>query len=147
MDFELLFVLFWFHIMSGVFRLSIPKLTPPKIPDGEVVDLEDIHRKRMEKDLSELQGLINSHFEQRKKDEEELERLRVRIEKRKAERAEQTRIRQEKEKQRMTQERVRTRSNVMSSNHVLKNVFTERKIFQNITGYQHMVCVSIFWST
>ena len=86
----------------------MPKITPPKLPDsGEVVDLEDIHRKRMEKDMIELQALINSHFEQRKKDEEELEELRVRIEARKQERAEQIRIRQEREKERMAQERVR----------------------------------------
>lgn len=33
---------------------------------------QDIHRKRMEKDLSELQSLIEAHFIQRKKEEEEL---------------------------------------------------------------------------
>ncbi|MGH0149036.1 UNVERIFIED_CONTAM: hypothetical protein FKN15_070840 [Acipenser sinensis] len=32
----------------------------------------DIHRKRMEKDLNELQSLIEAHFIQRKKEEEEL---------------------------------------------------------------------------
>lgn len=90
-------------------RLSVPKIIPPKLPEGgELVDLEDIHRKRMEKDMTELQGLINSHFEQRKKDEQELEELRVRIEARKQERAEQIRIRQEREKERMAQERVTT---------------------------------------
>lgn len=34
--------------------------------------LQDIHRKRQEKDLTELQSLIEAHFIQRKKDEEEL---------------------------------------------------------------------------
>lgn len=34
--------------------------------------LQDIHRKRQEKDFSELQSLIEAHFIQRKKDEEEL---------------------------------------------------------------------------
>lgn len=33
---------------------------------------QDIHRKRQEKDLSELQSLIEAHFIQRKKDEEDL---------------------------------------------------------------------------
>lgn len=33
---------------------------------------QDIHRKRQEKDFAELQSLIEAHFIQRKKDEEEL---------------------------------------------------------------------------
>lgn len=33
---------------------------------------QDIHRKRMEKDLNELQTLIEAHFENRKKEEQEL---------------------------------------------------------------------------
>lgn len=40
---------------------------------------KDIHRKRMEKDLLELHTLIDVHFEQRKKDEEELIGLKDRI--------------------------------------------------------------------
>ncbi|XP_054631366.1 troponin T2d, cardiac [Dunckerocampus dactyliophorus] len=73
----------------------------PKIPDGgEKVDFDDIHRKRQEKDLSELQSLIEAHFIQRKKEEEELIALVNRIEKRRAERAEQQRIRAEREKER-----------------------------------------------
>nr|XP_029526708.1 troponin T, cardiac muscle isoforms-like isoform X3 [Oncorhynchus nerka] len=75
-------------------------LVPPKIPDGEKVDFDDIHRKRMEKDLTELQTLIEAHFESRKKEEEELINLTDRIEKRRSERAEQVRIRTEKEKER-----------------------------------------------
>ncbi|KAK1329707.1 hypothetical protein QTO34_009890 [Cnephaeus nilssonii] len=54
-------------------------LIPPKIPEGERVDFDDIHRKRMEKDLLELQTLIDVHFEQRKKEEEELIALKDRI--------------------------------------------------------------------
>uniref|UniRef100_A0A3P8W6W5 Troponin T, cardiac muscle isoforms-like n=1 Tax=Cynoglossus semilaevis TaxID=244447 RepID=A0A3P8W6W5_CYNSE len=77
-------------------------ITAPKIPDGEKVDFDDIHRKRQEKDLSELQSLIEAHFIQRKKEEEELLALVNRIEKRRAERAEQQRIRTEKEKERQT---------------------------------------------
>lgn len=41
--------------------------------------LQDIHRKRMEKDLTELQTLIEVHFESRKKEEEELINLTDRI--------------------------------------------------------------------
>uniref|UniRef100_A0A8C2QKF7 Troponin T, cardiac muscle n=1 Tax=Cricetulus griseus TaxID=10029 RepID=A0A8C2QKF7_CRIGR len=71
---------------------------------------QDIHRKRMEKDLNELQTLIEAHFENRKKEEEELISLKDRIEKRRAERAEQQRIRNEREKERqnrLAEERAR----------------------------------------
>uniref|UniRef100_A0A8I3MHF4 Troponin T, slow skeletal muscle n=2 Tax=Canis lupus familiaris TaxID=9615 RepID=A0A8I3MHF4_CANLF len=54
----------------------------------------------MEKDLLELQTLIDVHFEQRKKEEEELIALKERIERRRAERAEQQRFRTEKERER-----------------------------------------------
>ncbi|XP_042615075.1 troponin T, cardiac muscle isoforms [Cyprinus carpio] len=54
----------------------------------------------MEKDLTELQTLIEAHFESRKKEEEELINLTQRIENRRAERAEQHRIRTEHEKER-----------------------------------------------
>ncbi|XP_062856790.1 troponin T2d, cardiac isoform X2 [Trichomycterus rosablanca] len=72
----------------------------PKIPEGEKVDFDDIHRKRQEKDLAELQALIEAHFIQRNKEEEELVALVNRIEKRRTERAEQQRIRAEGEKER-----------------------------------------------
>ncbi|XP_043915667.1 troponin T, slow skeletal muscle isoform X1 [Protopterus annectens] len=78
----------------------VPQLSAPKIPDGERVDFDDIHRKRMEKDFLELQTLIDVHFEQRKKEEEELIFLKERIENRRAERAEQQRVRAEKERDR-----------------------------------------------
>ncbi|XP_067408182.1 troponin T, slow skeletal muscle isoform X1 [Emydura macquarii macquarii] len=81
-------------------RPVVPQLAPPKIPDGERVDFDDIHRKRMEKDLLELQTLIDVHFEQRKKEEEELIALMERIERRRAERNEQVRFRTEKERER-----------------------------------------------
>ncbi|KAG7253147.1 hypothetical protein CRUP_029200 [Coryphaenoides rupestris] len=54
----------------------------PKIPDGEKVDFDDIQKKRQNKDLVELQGLIDAHFECRKKEEEELIALKERIEER-----------------------------------------------------------------
>uniref|UniRef100_A0A3B4T349 Troponin T type 2b (cardiac) n=1 Tax=Seriola dumerili TaxID=41447 RepID=A0A3B4T349_SERDU len=78
----------------------MPGLAAPKIPDGEKVDFDDIHRKRMEKDLTELQTLIEAHFEKRKKEEEELVNLTDRIEKRRSERAEQMKIRAERERER-----------------------------------------------
>uniref|UniRef100_A0A3Q4N8E6 Troponin T type 3a (skeletal, fast) n=1 Tax=Neolamprologus brichardi TaxID=32507 RepID=A0A3Q4N8E6_NEOBR len=77
-----------------------PEPTAPKIPDGEKVDFDDIQKKRQNKDLMELQALIDAHFEHRKKEEEELIALKERIEKRRAERAEQQRVRAEKEKER-----------------------------------------------
>merc|ERR1711931_601155 len=77
-----------------------PKFKAPKIPDGDKVDFDDIQKKRMNKDLMELQSLIDAHFECRKKEEEELIALKERIEKRRAERAEQQRIRSEKDKER-----------------------------------------------
>ncbi|KAM9846044.1 troponin T, cardiac muscle-like [Aulostomus maculatus] len=81
-------------------KVFAPPVAVPKIPEGEKVDFDDIHRKRQEKDLTELQSLIQAHFIQRKKDEEELIALVNRIEKRRAERAEQHRIRAELEKER-----------------------------------------------
>nr|XP_014434889.1 troponin T, fast skeletal muscle isoform X22 [Pelodiscus sinensis] len=87
-----------------------PKLTAPKIPEGEKVDFDDIQKKRQNKDLIELQALIDNHFEGRKKEEEELLALKERIEKRRAERSEQQRIRAEKEKERqvrIAEEKVR----------------------------------------
>ncbi|KAG7456090.1 hypothetical protein MATL_G00248030 [Megalops atlanticus] len=81
-------------------KMFLPNIAAPKIPEGEKVDFDDIHRKRQEKDLQELQSLIEAHFIQRKKDEEELLALVNRIEKRRAERAEQQRIRAEREKER-----------------------------------------------
>uniref|UniRef100_A0A667XJF7 Troponin T, slow skeletal muscle n=1 Tax=Myripristis murdjan TaxID=586833 RepID=A0A667XJF7_9TELE len=83
-------------------RPLVTQLAAPKIPEGERVDFDDIHRKRMEKDLLELQTLIEVHFDQRKKEEEELIGLKERIESRRAERAEQQRVRAEKERDRQT---------------------------------------------
>ncbi|XP_049599912.1 troponin T, slow skeletal muscle isoform X2 [Syngnathus scovelli] len=78
----------------------VAQIAPPKIPEGDRVDFDDIHRKRMEKDMLELHTLIDVHFEQRKKDEEELIGLKDRIERRRSERAEIQRVRAEKEKDR-----------------------------------------------
>merc|ERR1712168_989090 len=48
-----------------------PKVKPPKVPDGDKVDFDDIQKKRMNKDLMELQSLIDAHFECRKKKKQE----------------------------------------------------------------------------
>merc|ERR1712142_1309261 len=82
--------------------LNVPKLT---IPDGEAIDFNDINKERHQKDLIQLQRLIDAHFEQRKKDEEELEQLRLRIEERKAKRAVEMQERAEKEKEKVARER------------------------------------------
>lgn len=52
--------------------MCLPALPWSRVP-------QDIHRKRIEKDLNELQTLIEAHFENRKKEEEELISLKDRI--------------------------------------------------------------------
>lgn len=82
-----------------------------------------MNRKKVEKDLCDLQIMINRHFEERKKvrtivklilrlnlfnqEEQELCDLRERIERRKKMRAEQIKVRQEREKERREREKVR----------------------------------------
>ena len=44
---------------------------------------EDFYKKRLEKDLAELKKMIDTHFVQRKKDEDELVQLETRIVERK----------------------------------------------------------------
>ncbi|XP_051911889.1 troponin T2c, cardiac [Hippocampus zosterae] len=88
----------------------VPNIAPPKLPDGEKVDFDDLHRKRVEKDFNDLHGLIELHFSNRQKEEEELVALRNRIERRRSDRAEQQRERAEQERERqarLTEERVR----------------------------------------
>ncbi|CAL8263913.1 unnamed protein product [Arctogadus glacialis] len=72
----------------------------PKIPEGDRVDFDDIHRKRMDKDLLELHTLIDVHFHQRRKEEDDIVALKDRIENRRAERATEQRVRAEKERHR-----------------------------------------------
>lgn len=62
-------------------------------------------KNRLEKDLTELQTLIASHFEKRKADDAELEELKDRIRQRKQDREDQLRIRHEREKRRLEEER------------------------------------------
>ncbi|XP_071776671.1 troponin T2c, cardiac isoform X1 [Centroberyx gerrardi] len=81
----------------------VPNIAPPKLPDGEKVDFDDLHRKRVEKDFNDLQTLIELHFSNRQKEEEELVALRNRIERRRSDRAEQQRVRAEEERERQAQ--------------------------------------------
>lgn len=81
-------------------KMYVPNITPPKLPDGEKVDFDDLHRKRVEKDFNELQSLIELHFNTRQKEEDDLVSLRARIERRRADRAEQQRVRAEQERER-----------------------------------------------
>lgn len=88
----------------------VPNIAPPKLPDGEKVDFDDLHRKRVEKDFNDLQTLIEVHFTTRQKEEEELVALRNRIERRRSDRAEQQRVRAEQERERqvrLAEERAR----------------------------------------
>ncbi|KAM9824190.1 troponin T2c, cardiac [Neosynchiropus ocellatus] len=88
----------------------VPNIAPPKLPDGEKVDFDDLHRKRVEKDFNDLQTLIELHFTNRQKEEEELIALRNRIERRRSDRAEQQRVRTEQERERqarLAEERAR----------------------------------------
>uniref|UniRef100_A0AAY4EVG2 Troponin T type 2b (cardiac) n=1 Tax=Denticeps clupeoides TaxID=299321 RepID=A0AAY4EVG2_9TELE len=118
-----------------------PGLGPPKIPDGEKVDFDDIHRKRMEKDLTELQSLIEAHFENRKREEEELINLTSRIEKRRSERAEQLRIRAEKEKERQNKQAAeKARKEEEEAKKKADDDAKKKKVLSNlhITGYMQM---------
>merc|ERR1711953_1519350 len=54
-----------------------------------LTEMEDFAKARLEKDLAELKKLIDTHFAQRKKDEEELDVLKSQIDKRKDVRAKQ----------------------------------------------------------
>lgn len=67
---------------------------------------EEFVKKRLEKDLQELKRMIETHFQQRKRDEEELSELKDRIEKRKQMREEQLQLRAEREKARQEAEKL-----------------------------------------
>ncbi|XP_069764962.1 troponin T, fast skeletal muscle isoforms-like isoform X2 [Narcine bancroftii] len=114
-------------------KLFMPNLAP-KMPDGEKVDFDDIQRKRMEKDLVELQALIEAHFERRKREEEELVALKERIEKRRAERSEQQRFRAEKEKERLNraaEEKARKEEEELRKK--VEEDFKKKKVLSNMS--------------
>lgn len=81
-------------------KMYVPNIMAPKLPDGEKLDFDDLHRKRVEKDFNELQSLIELHFSNRQKEEDDLIALKSRIERRRADRAEQQRIRAERDRER-----------------------------------------------
>nr|XP_057921834.1 troponin T2c, cardiac [Doryrhamphus excisus] len=110
----------------------VPNIAPPKLPDGEKVDFDDLHRKRLEKDFNDLQSLIEMHFSNRQKEEEELVALRTRIERRRSDRAEQQRVRAEEERERqarVTEERVRREEEVAKQR--AEEEAKKKKIFTN----------------
>uniref|UniRef100_A0A3P8NW32 Troponin T, slow skeletal muscle n=1 Tax=Astatotilapia calliptera TaxID=8154 RepID=A0A3P8NW32_ASTCA len=113
----------------------LTQLGAPKIPEGERVDFDDIHRKRMEKDLLELQTLIEVHFEQRKKEEEELIGLKARIESRRAERAEQQRVRAEKERDRQTRIAERQRKEDEEAKKRADDEAKKKKVLSNMGAH------------
>merc|ERR1712066_611123 len=81
-------------------------IQPPDVAKmGDGVDFDHLAKQRQEKDLYELQTLIAVHFEQRKKDDVELDELQNRIEQRKAQRAEQIKVRQQREQERLQREK------------------------------------------
>merc|ERR1712212_348940 len=80
---------------------EIPKMAEPKIDPN----LDDFTRMRLEKDLKELKRMIETHFQIRKKDEEELQGLKDRIEKRKLVREQQIAERAVREKKRQEEEK------------------------------------------
>ncbi|KAJ8360444.1 hypothetical protein SKAU_G00169690 [Synaphobranchus kaupii] len=117
----------------------LPSIAGPKIPDGDKVDFDDIHRKRMEKDLMELQTLIEAHFESRKKEEEDLLHLKDRIENRRSDRAEQHRIRAEREKERqhkLAEEKARKEEEEAKKKD--EDAAKKKKALTNLSGYAQM---------
>merc|ERR1711892_946536 len=82
-------------------KFEVPKLAEPKMDPN----LDDFARMRLEKDLKELKRLIESHFEVRKKDEEELDALKDRIDKRKTVREKQVAERAIREKKRQEEKK------------------------------------------
>ncbi|RXN05485.1 ladinin-1 isoform X1 [Labeo rohita] len=80
-------------VQKKTFTVSSPSSHSPSTVKKIQKMEEDIHRKRMEKDLNELQTLIEAHFESH------VTRV-IPQEKRRSERAEQQRIRNERERER-----------------------------------------------
>ncbi|XP_034145999.1 troponin T2c, cardiac [Esox lucius] len=122
----------------------IPNIAPPKLPDGEKVDFDDLHRKRLEKDFNDLQSLIELHFSSRQKEEEELVALRSRIERRRADRSEQQRVRSEQDRERqarLTEERARRE--VEAAKLRAEEEAKKKKVFSNkaFGGYMQKVDV------
>ena len=73
-------IIFTWNLTQSLSLLSEERHEDDKIKAKSALDtnwdMNDINRKRLEKDLIELKKLIAAHFEQRKTDEEELSQLR-----------------------------------------------------------------------
>jgi len=76
----------------------------PTIPKGGNMNFDALQKQREQKDLCDLQDMIQKHFVQRQKDDEELDDLKRKMEERKAYRAEQQKIRLQREKERQKRE-------------------------------------------
>jgi len=76
----------------------------PTIATGGAMNFDALAKQREQKDLCELQDMIQKHFVQRQKDDEELDDLKRKMEERKAYRAEQQKIRLQREKERQKRE-------------------------------------------
>jgi len=92
----------------------------------KVIEFEALAKARMEKDLKELQVMIERHFAQRKIDTEELRVLTERIEKRKMARADQIRMKLEREKERLQAEKD-VRERALKEEKEKKDAAEERK--------------------
>jgi len=95
--------------------------------EKKVMEFEALAKVRMEKDLKELQVMIERHFKQRKIDNEELRVLTERIEKRKLARVDQIKMKQEREQNRMQAEKD-VRERAASEEKDKKNEAEERKL-------------------
>merc|ERR1711941_42454 len=55
--------------------------------DGEGINFNDLSKQKQEKDMKELQNLINAHFQERNTDQENFEEFKAKIDARKSKRA------------------------------------------------------------
>ncbi|TRY58934.1 hypothetical protein DNTS_013431 [Danionella cerebrum] len=123
-------------------KMFVPNISAPKLPEGERVDFDDLHRKRVEKDVNELQSLIELHFTTRQKEEDELVALKNRIERRRADRAEQQRIRSDRDRERLARlAEERTRREEEAAKLRAEEEARKKKILSNKTynGYLQKV--------
>jgi len=79
-------------------------LEKPSIADGGAVNFDTMAKQREQKDLCDLQDMIQRHFVQREKDDAELDDLKRKMEERKAYRADQQKIRLQREQERKRRE-------------------------------------------
>ena len=98
-------------------------------------DAQNMHKNRMERDLLELQALIITHFEVRKKEDDELAELKKKIQERKTEREKQIQIRKDREKERIQREREeRLRKDEIEAKIKAEEDEKKKKIIQNMSA-------------